>query len=80
MKPLHCTICGKKLHDGDSAYATTTGTIEIFGVIGEYGFNVNHREPWLTIACEECGLKISGKIHELIKESRYETISTRKGT
>jgi len=53
-----CGICGKSLYHGDAAYATTTGVIE--ESVG--GFSASDTDPWLTVACKKCGLKISDLI------------------
>lgn len=59
-----CGICGKEMYYGDRAYATTTGSIT--DDVG--GFDAADCEPWLTVACEECGEKISEAICNLIEE------------
>ena len=59
-----CSICGKKMYYGNSAYATTTGSIE--EDVG--GFDAADCEPWLTVACEKCGEKIGDAIADLIVE------------
>lgn len=64
-KVCSCTICGKKLFDGDKAYGTTTGIIDA----EVDGFYSDDSEPWLTVACEECGKKISEAIHKLSMKS-----------
>lgn len=53
-----CNVCGKPLYDGDRAYATTEGYIGG----GIEGFVPDHKGPWLTVACEDCGLKITDVI------------------
>ena len=56
----NCDICGKGMKDGDRAYATTTGVIsdEVDGFWMDEG-------PWHTVACVECGEKISDAINKL---------------
>ena len=53
-----CNICGKDLYDGDEAYGTTTGDISD----DAGGFIQTHDEPWLTVACPDCGSRISDAI------------------
>ena len=65
MEPIcNCTVCGKPLFDGDKAYATTGGTIEE----SVDGFMMDDIEPWFTVACESCGLEISGAITNIQKK------------
>ena len=57
-----CGICGEDIPDGEPAYGTTTGTIE--ESCG--GFASSDTDPWLTVACESCGQKISDAIVKLM--------------
>ena len=59
-----CDLCGKDLFDGEEAYATALGYIskEV------NGFTSGEDSPWLTVACAECGEKISEAVEKLIKE------------
>jgi hypothetical protein len=64
-KPVcNCTICGRPLYHDDPAYGTTTGTIDE----RIEGFVPSEFEPWLTIACKDCGWKISEAIENLQEE------------
>lgn len=58
-----CSICGKEMHYGDRAYGTTTGSLEE----DMAGFSPDDVEPWLTVACEDCGQKISNAINDLVE-------------
>ena len=52
---INCDICGKSIENGDKAYATTTGLIKEECE----GFVPDIDTPWLTVACSECGDRIS---------------------
>lgn len=66
-EPLcNCDICGKDLYDGDIGYGTTTGRV----TIDFEGFGADTDEPWLTVACHECGELIGDAIATL--EVHYE--------
>jgi len=54
---VYCSVCGVEISNGESAYAVTTGTIEEEC----FGFRTDDK-PWLTVACEECGVKITEAI------------------
>jgi len=61
---MNCDICGKELKEQDKAYATSTGSIEVFAIGNReedvfLGFEQDELEGWLTAACESCGKKIS---------------------
>jgi hypothetical protein len=56
-----CTVCGKPLYDGDRAYATTEGYMDG----GVEGFVPDHKVPYLTVACEDCGFKITEAIDDM---------------
>jgi hypothetical protein len=43
-----CTECGKAFQIGDTAYATTLGSIT------ELGFEMDRDEPWDEILCTVC--------------------------
>jgi DNA-directed RNA polymerase subunit RPC12/RpoP len=58
-----CSVCGKDLYEGDDAYATSTGKMD---AIAE-GFYMDTFQPWGTVACKECGSKISTAIASLIE-------------
>lgn len=69
---MECTLCGKELKEGDKAYATTTGVIvtDAYDSNGvpqgeeqEPYFFMDDNEPWLTVACEECGDHVSRLIN-----------------
>lgn len=49
------------MYDSDKAYATVGGVID--RVVE--GFRPSDEDPYHTIACEECGLKISDAISQL---------------
>ena len=59
-----CDICGEDIPDCEPAYATTTGTIEK----SYEGFAASDTDPWLTVACANCGSKISDAIVNLMEE------------
>ncbi len=52
-----CDVCGRELFDGDEAYATSTGNVSLEAE----GFAPG-KDPWLTVACAECGEKISDAV------------------
>ena len=55
------------MYYGNEAYATTTGSLEE----SVDGFNVSDYEPWLTVACKDCGEKINEAINDLVdKENK----------
>ncbi len=56
-----CDICGKDMYDSEKAYATTAGRIS--SKIG--GFNPDTDEPWFTVACEDCGERISAAMERI---------------
>lgn len=58
---MDCNICGKPMYDGDKAYATVGGIIDRT----VEGFYPSDNEPYYTIACDECGQKISDAISRL---------------
>ncbi|RMF99724.1 MAG: hypothetical protein D6726_12525, partial [Nitrospirae bacterium] len=60
----NCSVCGKELQEGDRAYGTTMGWIDpLFD-----GFISDPDSPWLTVACEKCGERISEAIANLTSE------------
>jgi hypothetical protein len=58
---INCNICGKELGEGARAYVTSHGDINS----AELGVTLCDDEPCLTVACEECGHKISDAICEI---------------
>lgn len=57
-----CDICGKDLYDGDEGYGTTMGMV----TKNFEGFGADS-DSWLTVACTECGEKISDMISNLLE-------------
>jgi DNA-directed RNA polymerase subunit RPC12/RpoP len=60
----NCTICGKELKDKDEAYGTTEGYIDDLSE----GFVPYVDRPWLTVACKNCGERISEAISNISSE------------
>ena len=56
-----CDICGGDIKDGDEAYGTTTGTVDVT----VEGFFPSDNAEYLTIACKKCGGLISDLITHL---------------
>ncbi len=62
---MNCTVCGKEFDEGDKAYATAVGSLESFLIEDDIGFFASEVEPWLTVLCEDCGLKVHNLIAKL---------------
>lgn len=61
-----CTICGKTFEAGDEAYATING--EISKPFGDRIVFEPSEAPYLTVACEDCGIKCSEAIANINKK------------
>jgi len=57
---MKCTGCFKKFEEGETAYATVSGSIEQdpFDKEREMGFYASDVEPWVTVLCEDCGMAV----------------------
>ena len=56
-----CDICGRDIKDGDEAYGTSTGTVDVT----VEGFFPSDNTEYLTIACKKCGQIISDRISKI---------------
>ena len=65
---MKCTGCFEELTEGKKAYATVVGSIEGFDYeeVG-LGFYPDEIEPWVTVLCEKCGMKLHNFIAEQLQ-------------
>ena len=59
-----CTVCGKELKEGDDLYVTSSARLEDSARLGVVEICVSDT-PYFTIACDECGQKISEVIESV---------------
>lgn len=57
----NCAICDKEFEEGERVYLTGGGTF----MKEHYGPIADGEEPFYTVACTDCGLKISTAISKL---------------
>ena len=65
---MKCTACFKELGDCEKAYATVVGSIEpLVCAYDGLGFYSDEIEPWVTVLCEKCGMKLHNFIAEQLQ-------------
>ncbi len=65
---MKCTGCFEELNEGEKAYATVVGSIEPFKYSYDgLGFYSDEIEPWVTVLCEKCGMKLHNFIAEQLQ-------------
>jgi len=65
---MKCTGCFKELREDKKAYATVVGNIEPFeGNYNGLGFYPDETESWITVLCENCGMRVHNFIAEQLQ-------------